>query len=146
MELCVNVCLIILRATNKLKYKTVVTIIMTLLNALLTIFGVKYYGALMAAIATAISYIIGSVLLMNIYYQREFGFSMINIYKAIFSGTLICVICSSLITYIVLIFVPYSFNGLMIGGFVFVASYVLVMYAYGLTDTERRGVKQLIKI
>ena len=146
LELCVNVCLIILRATNKLKYKTVVTIIMTLLNALLTILGVKYYGALMAAIATAISYIIGSVLLMNIYYQREFGFSMINIYKAIFSGTLICVICSSLITYIVLIFVPYSFKGLMIGGFVFVASYVLVLYAYGLTDTERRVVKQLIKI
>ena len=79
-----NVCLTILRVTNKLKFKTIVTVLMTLVNAVLTVVFVKHWGYYMAALSTAFTYIIGSVLLMNIYYHREFGFN-IYIYINLFS-------------------------------------------------------------
>jgi O-antigen/teichoic acid export membrane protein len=145
LELCVNVCLVVLRATNKLKFKTGISIAMTIMNAILTILGVKYFGFYMAAVTTALSYIVGSVILMNIYYKKTFGFNMIHIYNAIFSGTFPCIMFSSVITYIVIRLMPSSITCLIIGGLVFVLSFALTMCLYGFTDSERNVIKKYIR-
>lgn len=146
LELCLNVCLIILRATNKLKFKTFVTISMTIFNAILTIVGVKLWGYYMAAFATALSYIIGSVIVLNIYYHKEFGYNILIIYKLIFSKTLLCVVCSSLCTYIAVRCIENSIVSLAVGVVVFILVYMFSLLFYGLSDTEKRELFNIIKI
>lgn len=145
LELCMNVCLTILRVTNKLKFKTIVTVLMTLVNAVLTVVFVKHWGYYMAALSTAFTYIIGSVLLMNIYYHREFGFNIIYIYKSIFSRTLLCVIFSMLLTFLMMKLFYNDVSAFIIGAIVFVISYVSGIYIYGLTDEEKVSLKQYIR-
>ena len=44
LELCVNVCLAVLRAKNMLGFRTGVLLGVTVLNAIVTLVGVKYFG------------------------------------------------------------------------------------------------------
>lgn len=90
LELSVNVCLSVLRAKNKLGFRTAIVSLTTVLNFLITIILVKNWCYIGAAIGTGISYIIGSIIIMNIYYTKEFGFKMIQIYRKIFHNIWKC--------------------------------------------------------
>lgn len=145
LELCVNVCLTILRAVNKLKFKTFVTIAMAVFNSVFTIVGIKFWGYYAAAIATALSYFIGSVLLMNIYYHKEFKFNMMKFYLAIFSKILPCIILSSTLTYFALNFLSGNLIRLLVGSIVYVSVYVILLYFYGLNVSEKAKLDQILK-
>lgn len=145
LELCVNVCLTMLRVVNKLKFKTIVTVLMMVLNAVLTIVGVKYWGYYMAAIATALSYLIGSVLIMNMYYHKEFGYNMFTVYSSIFSRTFLCIILSSIMSWCAI----YSFDNhiyrFVLGLMVFIIVYGISLVLWGLNTQERNTVKKIIR-
>ena len=140
LELCVNVCLSILRALNKLKFKTSVTIAMMVFNAALTIIGVKFWGYYMAAIATSMSIFLGSVLAMGLYYHKVFNFNMIKIYMSIFSRTFLCITISSIVTFLVIFIFSDSLVRLVVGSLVFITVYLLLLYYYGLNETEKEKV------
>lgn len=79
-ELSVNVCLSILRAKNKLGFRTVALIIGVLINLITSIVGINRYGYIAAAYGTAISIIVSSILMMNIYYVRVIKINILRIY------------------------------------------------------------------
>lgn len=83
-----NVCLSILRAKNLMGFRTVSLLYSTVINCILTVFGTIRYGYFAAAIGTALSTVVGSIISMNIYYRRKLGlhiFRMLwkTVYKAI---------------------------------------------------------------
>lgn len=145
LELCVNVCLTMLRALNKLKFKTIVTVAMMIFNAVLTVVGVKYFGYYMAAVATALSYLIGSVVIMNLYYRKEFGYNMFSVYQGIFSRTWICIVVSSIVTYIFVNFFSDNWIRLIVGLALYSSLIILSMSLYGLTEVEKNKVLSLFK-
>ncbi|MGI2293459.1 oligosaccharide flippase family protein [Paenibacillus sp. GXUN7292] len=62
---------VILQAKNLQKFKTILYFCIAVANVILSIIFVQYWGAVGCAIATAIAFIIGNVIIMNIYYQQK---------------------------------------------------------------------------
>ncbi len=126
LELCVNVCLSVLRAKNKLVFRTCVILATTVLNFIVTFFGVTYFNYIAAAVGTAISFIVGSVIVMNIYYYKEFGFPMLRIYGKIFNRIWLCLMVSGIAVLI-------SSRFLTEGWFAFAANVLIFVIIYGAT-------------
>ena len=59
----------------------------TLLNVLLTIFGIMFFGMIAAPIATAISVVL-QIILLNIFYQRKIGIRIMYLFLQSFKGIL----------------------------------------------------------
>ena len=138
IELSQNICLAILRAKNKLKFRTIVLVISTIINFIITILGTRKYGYFAAAAGTAVSIILGSLVIMNVYYYKILKLNIFHIFKEIFNRTSLCLVIASLI----LIF----FNKLIgyggwfyffIKALVFSITYSILMLSYGFDKNER---------
>ena len=64
------------RAANMHQFRSIVYIIMAVLNLILTIFLCQKYGAVGATIGTALSVLVANGLIMNIYYHRKIGINI----------------------------------------------------------------------
>lgn len=71
------------RAANKHQFRSLVYLGMAILNVILTVFMCQKYGAIGAAIGTAISLILANGLIMNIYYHKKLGINIIAFWKNI---------------------------------------------------------------
>ena len=65
-----NVCLSILHAKNKIAFRAYSVSAMAIFNLIITIIGVKVYGAIAACIGTAIGLIGANIIAMNYYYIK----------------------------------------------------------------------------
>ena len=83
-----NLGLSILQAMNKYKFKSISSVIMSIVNILVSIILTKRYGAIGAAIGTALSLIICNIIIMNIYYYKVIKINVINFWKDILKLTI----------------------------------------------------------
>lgn len=141
LELIINVCISILRAQNRMGFRTIVLICSTVVNALITIIGVKYSGYYWAAIGTGISFLLGSVITMGVYYKKVIGLRILNIYKSIFSGTWISILISMLVTFMVHLKINSGWVSIIVNVVVFIISFVILQMLFGLNETEKNIIK-----
>ncbi|MFD1334540.1 oligosaccharide flippase family protein [Oceanobacillus iheyensis] len=73
----------ILYAKNMQKFRSVILILIAVLNIVITIPLVKNFGSIGAAIATAISLTLGNTIIMNMYYHLKVGINMLRFWKSI---------------------------------------------------------------
>ena len=137
LELCVNVCLSILRAENRLKFRTFILFGTTALNAIITVVGCKYGSYIWAAIGTSASFLIGSIVIMNIYYHKVFGFNMLKIYLKIFDGIWICALISTIAIIISSSFMSKGLITFIINVVIYVAAYAVTLLMFGLKKDEK---------
>lgn len=137
LELCVNVCLSVLRADNKLGFRTYVLLATTILNAIITVIGTYFYGYYAAAIGTGISFLLGSVIVMNIYYHKQYCFSMLSIYRKIFGKVWICLLLSGGVCYIMTIIFENILLQVIMGIASFCIVYGIALLLFGLTKKEK---------
>lgn len=78
-----NVGISILYAKNLQGFRSVVLIIIATFNVIMSIPLAKNYGGLGAALATAVSLIVGNIIIMNIYYHRKVGIDIARFWKKI---------------------------------------------------------------
>lgn len=148
LELCVNVCLSVLRAKNLLGFRTAVLSAVTLLNAVITVVGVKLWGYFAAAIGTSVSFILGSLVIMNIYYCKKLSFNMIKIYLGIFKGTWLCLAVAGAVLALVSPHTSLSWFGFVLDVIIFGGVYGVMMVIFGLNKEEKKMipfVKRIIK-
>lgn len=138
LELCVNVCLSVLRAKNMLGFRTAVLFSTTVLNAIITIVGVKTVGYYAAAVGTAVSFVLGSVVIMNIYYYKKLSFNMLKIYRSIFSGIWICLLLAGAALAIVARWINGGWLQLIICAGVFCIVYGIALLLFGLKKDEKK--------
>ncbi|WP_026558793.1 oligosaccharide flippase family protein [Bacillus sp. J37] len=62
---------LILQAKNMQKFKTVVYAVVAIANVLLSIIFVQWWGAIGTALATALAFTIGNIIIMNFYYWKK---------------------------------------------------------------------------
>ena len=145
LSLCINVCLSILRAKNMLGFRTIVMTGVTILNAIITVVGVNLTGYYAAAVGTSISVLLGSVIIMCIYYYRKLNISMLPVYSKIFQKSWICILISSVITH----FCSKKINGtwinLLINIIVFLIIYSILLLTFGFNQSEKKQVKMILK-
>ena len=146
LELCVNVCLAVLRAKNILGFRTAVLFATTALNAIITVVGVKLYGYYAAAIGTAVSFLIGSVIIMNIYYCKKLSFNMFRIYRKIFSGTWICLLISGGAIVLSSHFLGNGLIAFILNVAIFCVVYAATMLLFGFQKNEKKKIPILKRI
>ena len=143
LELCVNVVLSVLRAENKLKFRTMVILATTLLNAAITIIGTYFWNYYAAAIGTALSFLLGSVIVMNIYYKKVFHFPMLKIYRKIFGKVWICLILAAVAAYAATLLTVNPIGKMLFGVIAFFAVYGVTMLLFGLNQDEKKYLKMM---
>lgn len=139
-ELCVNVCLSILRAKNKLGFRTIVLFASTLLNGIITVIAVKNWSYIGAAYGTATSFIIGSLIVMNFYYYKALHLPMLKIYKGITKGIWLCLIVAGAALYVASRYINGGWIPLIINVIIFCLIYGCTLLLFGLGSEEKRGV------
>lgn len=137
--LIVNVCLAILKAKNLLKFRTISMIYSVVINIIFTVIGTRIWGYWAAAVGTTLYTIVGSVISMNIYYNKKLGINMFGLYFKIFHKTTLGLIVAS-IPCILLNWVMYgSWLSFIIKVGIFVAVYGAVLLLYALKPEEKRA-------
>lgn len=90
-----NVGIEIQRAQNKHKFRSVVYLVMALLNFFVSIVLCQWWGAVGSALGTAISLIIANGFIINFYYQKECNVDVIAFWKKIllmFKGLMVPIV------------------------------------------------------
>lgn len=77
----------ILYAKNLQKFRSVVLIVVAILNVFFSIYLAKHYGGIGVAIATAITLTIGNIIVMNIYYFKKIRIDIPLFWKNIIAMT-----------------------------------------------------------
>ncbi len=78
-----NIGIEIQRAENKHRFRSIVYLFMALLNLGVSIVLCQLYGAVGAAVGTAISLIVANGIIMNIFYHRQCGINVVEFWKNI---------------------------------------------------------------
>lgn len=74
---------IILQAKNMQKFKSVVFFIIAVANVFLSILFVQWWGVIGSAVATALAFTIGNIIIMNIYYWKKLNIDIPKFWKNI---------------------------------------------------------------
>lgn len=87
------------RSLNKHKFRSIVYLLMALINIVLSIILCQLYGAIGCAIGTAISFIIANGIIMNVYYYKKCKINIFSYWKSflkISCGLVIPCVCGFL--------------------------------------------------
>lgn len=145
-ELSVNVCLSILRAKNKLVFRTVVLFASTLLNGIITVIAVQNWSYIGAAYGTAVSFIVGSLIVMNLYYYKVLNLPMLKIYRCITKGIWACLLAAGAILFVVSQYINGGWIQMTINVLIFCLIYVCLLLLFGLNSDEKKSIPIIGKL
>lgn len=143
LPLIENTALAVIRAKNKILFRTIVVFIGTIFNFSITFIAVSLLNVdyniklILACVGTAISLIGANVIAMNIYYKKCLGFRPIHIFKCIFNRTILCLIPPSILTFMFTLFLDNSWISFVCVVLLFVFIYACCLYFFGMTDDEK---------
>lgn len=145
LELCINVCLSILRAKNMLGFRTIVITASAAMNFIITLLLTKHIGYFASAIGTMLSILLGSVIVMCIYYRKKLGIHMIKLYGNIFKGIWVCIVLSGLASFAVTLLIDSIILKFVIGFVIFVIVYAATLLIFGLNKEEKDTILQVTR-
>lgn len=145
VPLCQTLGVDIQRALNRHQYRSILYGCIALLNILISIPLIRYFGVLGSALGTGISILLGNGLMMNIIYEKVIGLNVkyfwIQILKIIPAIIIPCIIALGIKT----IFLPDSWFAFLIEVIVFICLYVVCLYMGVMNKEEKREIKMIIK-
>lgn len=141
-----NIGLAILQAKNLQGFRSIVLIIIAVLNVVISIPLAKNYGGVGVALGTGISYLLGNSIIMNIYYHRKVGINIPLFWKNILLMS-IPSLFSLIIGFCINFIMPYhSFLYLFYKVMLFSISYFTLMWFYGFNNYEKDLFIPVIKV
>lgn len=133
------------RAKNKHRVRSVVYTVIAACNIAVSIPLIRAFGAVGAAMGTALSLIPGSIVFMNLYYQYAIGLDMKEFWrqmKKIFIAGLPVFMAGFFIWRYVNV---ESWKRLISAILLYTAAYCLCMYAWGVNGEEKGQVRSIMK-
>ncbi len=138
--LITNTCLTILKAKNDLRFRTWCLAGSVVLNIALTYFGTLRWGYWAAAAGTAASTIVGSVIVMNIYYHKKLNMRMLRIYRNIFRGITPALLVAGISCLLLNRVMGGTWMAFAVKGGAFLLVYGLCLLGFGLNRAERSAI------
>ncbi|WP_291757740.1 oligosaccharide flippase family protein [Lysinibacillus sp. UBA5990] len=83
IDLIQNLGINVLKAKNLFKFRTILLMIVAVVNIIVSIPAIYFYGKMGTAIITACSLLIGNVVIMNIYYYKKIGLDILGFWRTI---------------------------------------------------------------
>ena len=139
-----NVCISILRARNLMGFRTVSLLYSTAVNVIFTIVGTMLYGYFAAAIGTALSTVIGSIISMNIYYKRKLGMNIFRMFFLTVKDAVPALLCASVATFLLKGYFYRNISGSLLR-FVLSCGVFVVVYGAIAIVFNRQVLKDLLK-
>lgn len=124
--------------------RSLILMVTTSLNIVLTIVAIKYIGMIGAASATAISLICQTIFL-NVYYKKKIGIYIGHLFYQSYKGILPFLIIASIIDYIIVALINNVYCQLFIGGIVFVIIFAGLYMKFGMNEIEKNTFNKVIK-
>ncbi len=140
-----NIGIEIQRAKNKHQFRSIVYLIMAVLNVGISIWFAMMWGEIGAAIGTTISLLVSNGLIMNIYYQKKLGINIAEFWKSI-GKTLPGLIVPVLSGTALMVF--YNFNTLLdfvLLAFGYTFFYIISIYFLGMNKDEKNMINNIFK-
>ena len=94
-----NVCISILRAKNLMGFRTLSLVYSAAVNFVVTLVGTILFGYFAAAVGTALSTVIGSIVSMNIYYKRKLGMNVFRMLYLTVKDAVPALLCATAATF-----------------------------------------------
>lgn len=132
-----NVALSVLRAQNRMLYRTVTLGVSCIINIVTTVVGIRLLGYWGAALGTSIA-TVSNLLFMNYYYHKYLGFHVFKLFNNIFRGILPCAVVASVVTAFAHNEFVTSWASFGINVAVFLAVYGFGLFSYGLDKGEKK--------
>lgn len=134
----------ILDVLRKRMTRSLILMITTGLNILLTVVGIRVIGMLGAALATGISTIL-QMIILNIYYQKKIGLSIGLLIKESFAGFMPWLLLATLAATLVRSLFRDVLPQLFVGGITFVAVFGVCFLLFGANEDEKSKVGAFLR-
>lgn len=137
IDLIQNICLLILQAKNYQRFRSVVLIMIAIVNVVISFPLGRNFGGVGVAFGTGLSYFLGAGLIMNRYYHRRLGLNIPLFWKNIALMTLPVIVSLFLGMGINILIAPNSIVYLAIKIMLFSLIYCSLMWLKGCNDYEK---------
>lgn len=140
-----SVCISILNALDKRLYRSLILFFSSVINILITIVLIKQFGPLGAPVGTAISYLLGHIICLNIYYKRNIHLQVGRMFREILSKTwlsiiITCLVCTPLLAWSSISFISFGIKCIIFG-----ISFFLLQYFWGFNPEEKSIVNSVLR-
>ena len=139
-----NVGIEILRAYNKHQMRTMLHMLLAIINVIISIPLTKMYGEIGCAIGTCISTFVSSTLISNYFYSKVINLDIKAVFKEFCKFVPAMVIVAVVGTIITMFKEISTWIDLVVGGLGFTIIYVLVMVYFAFNDYERALLRRVI--
>lgn len=133
-----NIGIEVQRAKNKHQFRSVVYLVMAIINIIISIYFAALWGEIGAAIGTTISLVLANGLVMNIFYHKVIGINILLFWKKIMilmPGIIIpCLIMKCMVNF----WPTNSITRLLVGIAFYVILYALCIFVIGLDANEKK--------
>ncbi len=133
----------VLNAMLKRMGRSIILLLMCVINLTVSILCIRKIGYLGAAVGTAFSFVVGHGLLINLYLKKVAKFKIRRMFSGIFRKTWLSVLISFVLG-IPLTFLPKGFGWFLFKVLVFVLIYLALLYGVGMNEEEKETAKGLI--
>lgn len=138
-----NTAISILDASMKRMYRSMVLLVMAVVNVLISVILIKWFSFWGAAMGTFISLCVGHIFLMNIYYATTFGMNIPRMFTSIFKGILPMGLLSILICAPLNVWTTEHIGGFLVKGILFALVYAVLIWRWGLWQDERNYIRKM---
>lgn len=132
-----NIALSMVVAQNKHKFRSIVYLLIAVVNVIATYIVVPFMGMVGAALCSCIAYLLGQGLIMNIYYYKVTGLNIPLFWKNILKMMVIPLIMLVIGLMINRNSLINSWNVFIIAVLVYSIIYLLLMYLFTMNDFEK---------
>lgn len=129
------------RAKNMHKMRSIVYLVISVANVLISIPLIKYFGAVGASAGTAISLFVGNIVFMNFYYHKKIGLNVLYFWKNILSF-IPALIIPAMIGTAIDVFIPIkSILTLGVLILIYTGVFCMSMYFIGMNKEEKNLIR-----
>ena len=134
-----NLGITILQARNQMKFRSLLYIVIALASLVLSILLAKPYGGYGCAFATSLALLLGQVIIMNIYYQREQHLDMMKFWREIVKMSIVpaCFVSVGLSVTSSSYFANVSLSQFVGMGLLFSVCYIMVFWMFSMNSNEK---------
>lgn len=141
-----NTGIAIMQARNMHQFRSVIYLFIAIGNVIASIILVKKYGVIGCAMATGISFMIGNILIMNIYYYKKLNLNISLFWKKILEITASVFIVIIFGVLLNKYFIDKNIKNFILKVLLYTCFYLVIIFKFNLTRLEKKAIKTLLKV
>ncbi|ERT66523.1 polysaccharide biosynthesis protein [Cetobacterium somerae ATCC BAA-474] len=139
-----NTGIAIMQAKNMHQFRSVIYCIIAIGNVISSILLVKQYGAIGCAIATGISFMIGNIVIMNIYYYKRLNLDIPLFWKNILKMSIPIAITMGVGILLNKHIININYINFLIKVIIYGGTYFILLFFLGLNKDEKKEILKMI--